>query len=474
LLNGVSIGGELKTEHFDVDPKWDAYHNRPAVAGGKVVQQNFGYSKTNHAGKQAGEIGGRVQRSTLAAYYADAIATKTLNDKLTASGSFAVTDARDTNGSLMFGWFNSASPAGGRPVNSLGMDIGFARPGGHLHVRVRNSANQSCGEPITPWPKPKPRGEDAAVRFPLRKDGTHYNWIMQYDPEGAGGKGAVQFSIRSNRDVHDEFEKTTFTVELPPGFKEKGATFDRFGLCNLMKTGGAVSIYFDDVDYDGKAMDFSSDPGWIGTGNRGDFRESNSAGTQDFGFDPVSNNAGGNPGEIGGIFWRSNREGSYYADRVSSLTLHDKVEAHGKICMLVGAPDSGVMLGWFNSDDRKTSSVTEANFLGVNIGGPTRVGHYFAPTALSRKGTRTRLESGPVLVPGKRLDWSIAYRPDAAAGRGELSVNLGDTSATLQLKPQLKTEGADFNRFGLLTTGHGGQMVKMYIDDVEYSTGPKR
>lgn len=466
----------LRTEHFAANPGWEGYNNRPPPASGKSIEQSFGYSPTNFAGKAPGEIGGRVQRSTLPAYYADSISTKTLNDKLSASGSFAVTDKEGTNGSLIFGWFNSDQAGGGRPVGSLGMNIGYTRNGGHMHVRLINSANESVGASITPSPKPKPRGpEGSALRNPLRGDGTRYIWKLDYAPDGANGNGQVSFTISSNRATHEDFEGKPVTISLPSGFKQKGAQFNRFGIMDIMKTGGATNIYFDDLTYDGKNEDFSMDPGWVGAGNKGQFRETNSAGTHDFGFCKDTNIAGGQPGEIGGIFWRNQKTGSFYADRVSTLSLNDPLEAHGKVRLVVGAPDSAVLFGWFNSSDRKsTGTVQDGNFLGVSIAGPTRVGHYFAPQCISSKGTRTKINSAPVLVPGKLLDWSLKYDPRAANGRGEIQVALGETSATLTLKPQARTEGATFDRFGFLTTGHGGQMVKMFMDDLEYTAEKQR
>ena len=59
----------LKTEHFDRDPGWEGLNNRVQTKPHPVVQ-DFGYSPTNHAGGKApGEIGGRVQRSTISALY---------------------------------------------------------------------------------------------------------------------------------------------------------------------------------------------------------------------------------------------------------------------------------------------------------------------------------------------------------------------------------------------------------------------
>src|SRR4051812_44611659 len=84
--------GATRTVSFDTDPIWDALNNRLSDEAYTAVAQDFGYSATNIAGKAKGEIGGRVWRSVTPASYAAAIAPKTLNDKLSASGTFAITD----------------------------------------------------------------------------------------------------------------------------------------------------------------------------------------------------------------------------------------------------------------------------------------------------------------------------------------------------------------------------------------------
>ena len=79
------------------------------------------------------------------------------------------------------------------------------------------------------------------------------------------------------------------------------------------------------------------------------------------------------------------------------------------------------------------------------------------------------MEKGPILVPGKSYNWSIVYDPAANHGNGEVTTTLGDQSVTLALKPGRKAAGASLDRFGFFTTTIGGQMVKLYCDDLEYT-----
>src|SRR5262249_65397 len=136
VLGGGAGGGEdqaktvLKTEHFDRDPDWEGFNNRIVLKRVPAGTQDLGYSPTNFGGKEKGEMGGRVQRSTTPAYYADKIAVKTLNDKLAASGTFALTSTAG-NAGVFFGWFNAEQPGGsGRPVGSLGLDFDAEPTGG--------------------------------------------------------------------------------------------------------------------------------------------------------------------------------------------------------------------------------------------------------------------------------------------------------------------------------------------------------
>src|SRR5258705_9705465 len=107
-----------KTLDFSTDPAWDQNRNRLIPNPPPKTKQDFGYRTTNKAGgAKPGEIGGRAQRAATPAWYAKTIPTKTLNDKLSASGKFAVTYDDNGNG-ILFGFFNSDS-RGWRAKNSL-------------------------------------------------------------------------------------------------------------------------------------------------------------------------------------------------------------------------------------------------------------------------------------------------------------------------------------------------------------------
>jgi hypothetical protein len=469
----------IRHESFDHDPGWEEYNNRIVAGHYPTIVQDFGYSGTHHAGKAAGEIGGQVCRASEPAYYADRIGPRTLDDKLSAAGTFALTESTASSG-IFFGFFRAEQPgAGGRPVSSLGLDLDCEAHGARLAVRLITGKNQSCGTFITPFIPGKFRPT------PIRNDGTRYAWTLDYDPQAAAGHGRFTFTLRSNArqpgeleraDLPDSFKEearrrfpstTSFSVELPEGFKQQGTRFDHFGLMNMMKAGGHATIYFDDLQYEGRSQDFTRDPNWDASGNRISYRANDVGGAHNFGFSDT-HHAGGEPGEVGGTFWRGGKY-AYYADRVGPLTLADALEASGKVVLETGAPDSDMFIGWFNSAQKERPPVEAGHFLGVHVGGPTRVGHYFQPAFTTANGTRGHAAAGPVLEPGKVYDWSLAYDPAGADGQGEIRVTLGGESVTLVLRKGAKAEGATFDRFGLFTPAIGGQVVRIFLDNLEYT-----
>jgi hypothetical protein len=455
-------GMTVKTEHFDRDPGWEGFNNHIIPKHVPTVTQDFGYRQSGVGGSGKAAIGGRVTRASRPAYYANKIAVKSLNEKLSASGAFKLTHTSGGSG-ILFGWFNGKQPGGsGRPVNSLGMDFDGEGSGARLAVRMIGSGNKSCGTFITPFIPGKYRPT------PIRNDGTSYHWSLSYDPDANTGKGRFSFTIKSDSEKPEAFEGKTFLVDLPEGFKEDGATFDHFGLMNLMKSGGTISIFFSDLEHDGEAVDLSKDPGWEGSGNTATYPDENAVGAHDFGFSQNSNFAGGSPGEVGGKLWRSGDFG-YYADRIGSVNLAQPLQASGKVMLLVGAPDSDMFIGWFNSSGKDKSPAEAGDFLAIHVGGPTRVGHYFQPVLSAKKGPGAKAKAGPVLVPERVYEWSLRYDPAANGGKGGVRVTLGNESVTLDLKPGDKREDVVFDRFGLFTSNIGGQMVKIYLDDLNYT-----
>lgn len=452
--SGADQDSTMKTEHFDHDPNWEGFNNRITPKKFPTVKQDFGYNKTSHATKEPGEIGGQVQRSTTPAYYAKELPQLTLQDKLEASGTFAVTATSGGCG-LFFGWFNASQPGSGRPINSLGWFLDGEKAGARLYINLVTATNRSHGAFVT-------RFERGKKFLPIKPDGTRHKWSITYDPTGSG---TIRFTL-------DEMEPVV--AKLPTGLKEEGAVFDRFGLMNIHKAGGRLEIYVGDLHYGGKALDLSHDPEWQGVGNRKTYEDREPTGAQNFGFSDT-NYAGGVRGELGGIFWRTERPWAYYADKIGPLTLDDPLLASGKIAFRVGAPDSAMCIGWFNGASKEGDPSEKKNVVGILLEGPSRIGHYFRPIYATAKGSKGDSRKGPVLVPdGKPHSWKLSYDPKANDGAGALRLTLDKETTTFNLRPGQKAEGATLDRFGVFTVRSGGSHVKVYFDDLEYTAGQKK
>src|SRR5262245_42844034 len=80
-----------RTERFDKAPGWDGRNHRATVPKPRTIRQDFGYSKTAHAGGQPGEVGGFITPAAEPAFYAKKLPARTFADSLTASGTLACT-----------------------------------------------------------------------------------------------------------------------------------------------------------------------------------------------------------------------------------------------------------------------------------------------------------------------------------------------------------------------------------------------
>ena len=127
--------------------------------------------------------------------------------------------------------------------------------------------------------------------------------------------------------------------------------------------------------------------------------------------------------------------------------------------------------GWFRATDDVSPPNKTGDFLGIKVGGPTRVGHYFLPSFTTGGQRRGTPEQGPLLRPGKAYEWSLVYDPAANGGNGAITATVGGESATYQLKPGEKSRAQQtrFDRFGLFSIYPGGQIVKLYLDDLAYT-----
>jgi hypothetical protein len=388
---------------------------------------------------------------------------KTLNDRLSASGKFAVTHAEGGSG-VLIGWFNDKKSQGWRAPHSLAMRID-GNGGKYWLFYEYGTGEWGTGG----------GGAFEGERYqttptkPFAADGTVHEWSLDYDPNGADGRGLVTFRC----------DDKVYEVALVEGHKQQSAEFDRFGVWNQQAAGDSLEIYLDDLRIDGEAESFDADPGWLNDGNPIQYEQRVLRPFHEFGYSDTAH-AGGKRGEIGGIVFRDERP-MYYADRVGPFTLNDDLSASGRIAILGAGADSALMLGWFGGQAKRGKASTEyeqrqTDYLGIMIEGPSRVGHYFRAAYSTSKGhgdaptNEGQPDEAAVIRPdGSLHEWSLHYEPAASGGRGRITVTLDDEMRRLDLKAGERAESATLNRFGVFNLQAGGLHVEAYLDDLRYS-----
>ncbi|MBI4556954.1 MAG: hypothetical protein HY706_05165 [Candidatus Hydrogenedentes bacterium] len=440
-------------EDFAADPGWIGVNNVPDPGIVQTKTQDFGFSATNYAGGAVGEIGGRVCRSFTPAAYWKNIPNRTLEDRLAASGRLSVTESSGGAG-VLIGWFNHGS-RGWRTPNSLAFRIDGESGKFRVFFEYGTQNWQTGGGQTF-------EGPYQTTKTPLLvADGTAHLWRLEYDPSGAGDDGEITFYL----------DDQAYTAALLPGHKAGGAVFDRFGILNQQISGTELTVYLDDVRTEDQSDDFTVDPHWEGVGNKVTFQDRIVRPFHDFGY-RNSNRAGGQPGEAGGIFWRIEswdpEHAGYYAAPVGRLNLNQPLRASGKLAMQAGAADSALLVGWFNS--RTYIGGPPANFLGILIEGPSRIGHYFRPIYHTSDDIRGGLEEGPLVRADDKVhNWSVSYDPSANNGIGKIVAVFDGESLLLDLTPAARKGNAAFDRFGFLSWQRGGHCVEMHFDDLEYT-----
>jgi hypothetical protein len=464
----------LKKATFDMDPCWGDFQNHLNVTFPPRVLQDFGYRTTNLAGKAPGEMGGYIQSSVRPAHYAKQIEPLSMDTPLSFSGSFALMEGRaimsyHTLCETFIGFFNSAEQ-GYRPKNFMGFRLmGTNEPDG-VRVEVtyttrKRSAGGTLLEKGGSLPKTGLVKEmDGSKMLRIAPDGQRHEWTWTYNPKGKENDGEIVFTL----------DGVQWMIKVLKAHQEAGAEFNRFGIFNEQLPGRAMVVYFDDMSINGRAEEFSKDPGWEGVGNHEYFDDPVLYGSNDFGFS-ATHYAGGQPGEIGGRLWRVDKGESHlkgwYGVDTGNLTLNDTLEAHGKIAFRRFCIDSGMHIGFFNS---KEQGWPPRNFVGVNVDSLSRVGLLFMPMYGTREGAWNigDGELSPCFVDdGNPLEFSIVYDPQAEQGLGALTVRLGDQTTALPLKPGEKEQGAAMNRFGIFNMqDNNGKYCEVYIDDIEYTS----
>jgi hypothetical protein len=115
--------------------------------------------------------------------------------------------------------------------------------------------------------------------------------------------------------------------------------------------------------------------------------------------------------------------------------------------------------------------------VGAAIEGPSAEGFYLYPTyGVDQEGVRASGNRGtptpPFIYPdGQSRNWALDYQPDGNGGTGSIIVTLGGQAVTLNLDAGHKQIGAQFDRFGIITTHIDGSGQTVYFDDLTYTVG---
>ena len=464
-LAGVSAA-EDRVERFDRDPGWEGRNNRAATPKPRTIRQDFGYSATSHAGGAVGEMGGFICPSAEPAYYAKPIPAATFDSPLSASGTITL-DGAPLH--ALIGFFNTGTLNEWRTPNTIALRISGRGDVFYAWVEYDTARWRTGGD--------EPRG------FPTRRDpltgrteqvgftakGAVHHWSLRYDPGANNGGGAVTATI----------DDQTAICNVAEGHRADGATFNRFGLLTVMKSGDAGGeVWMDDVVINGVKEDFSRDPGWEGFQNRQSHVTTNVRPRFDFGYSATRFAEGRGEGEMGGLVFRGDcrypDKMASYADRLDQLTLDKPIRASGRVCLRRGVTDSSVLIGFF--DSRASMTVNPAqntglptDFLGVSIDGPSREGLFFAPTFRGPDHGGVSFNEAAYIYPdGTAHDWTLEYTPSAEGGR--ITVSLDGKAAHLDLTKKDRTSGARFDRFGLITTWIDGNGQQIYFDDLTYTS----
>lgn len=519
-------------EDFSRDPGWDHYQNRVFGTDMPRITQDFGWRRTRYTGSE-GEIGGRVENSRRQAFYAMPLGKPlTFRDEISASGKLVLKEIgvrgvgyvgffnskrhtwrvwssmafrvweEDDLGQVMFDWMSSDWKARGAETAIL------LKPDGKPHTWSFRYEPDVKADPVwrdavleryitdrtgngQPYEiqgeehlferikkeEPGLTREKLHLRLLAVRDQGLVEYFHRHDqhrwwkrPDAGKGHGRVTLSF----DDH-----TPYVIWFDEEIRNSPVEFDRFGLFNIARFGTRVEMYLGDLTVNGQKVDLSQDPKWEGRNNESKYIEPNFQAAHSYGWSQT-HWAGEKPGEIGGLFWRTEAPDpfcSFYGDDVGELTLNDPLRFSGTIHFTDGMTDAAAYFGYFNRDNqivkfdpRKSDDFSPvANTLGVTIADSSAVGYYFMAQASSSDRAVVR-HPCEVFTPGPRQRrFSFSYDPTANDNTGRITVTLDDRKHELDLTPEQRKAGAVFNRFGLANVRSGGHSVEFYLDDLTYT-----
>ena len=452
-------------ENFDKDPNWDGHNNRARSPEPRKIRQDFGYSATSHCGGTPGEVGGFITPAAEPAYYAKEILKRTFNDSLSASGKLVCTGRQFH---VLIGFFNSETLNEWRTPSTIAIRLSGRGEIFYAWLEYCTSRWRAGGDSPGGFTtiRDAATGRTRLKGFPSGP--TVHQWSLRYDPAGNGGSGSIVVKL----------DDETAICHLDEGHKADGASFDRFGLLNVMKQAdGGGELWLDDINVNGETEMFDRDPRWKEFQNRRTYITQDVRPRFDFGYNPTRFAGGNGSGEMGGLVFRG--DGRYtnmmafYGAPLQNLTLAKPLKASGKIALRRGVSDSDVLFGFFHSEHSIDSGgsdriSTPRDLLGVAVGGPSREGFMFAPLYSLHTEAGKSADRGPYIYPdGASHDWTFAYTPGEKGGM--ITATFDGHEVRLPVSAEHQAMGAHFNRFGLVSTHTDGNGQHIYFDDLTYT-----
>lgn len=237
-IGGLTVNGrkpDLKaTDAWDADGNHETYRTTDVRPYG-----NFGFSQTHFAaGAGTGELGGLVFRgdcrySDRMAAYGDRLEGLDLHAPLHASGKMAMRQGVSDSAVLIGFYHSNDSMAVSDHQSSLlpACFLGLVLEGPSREGFLLRPMLCTCKLDAT---------ENAIARGPhIYPDGTSHEWDLRYDPDGAGGAGAMMLRLDGKE----------LTVPLKVGMKTSKTRFDRFGFVTTWVDGNGQRVYLDDLTY---------------------------------------------------------------------------------------------------------------------------------------------------------------------------------------------------------------------------------
>ncbi len=222
-------------------------------------------------GYLASEAGGTFARNDNESYFGDTHLSQsyTLNNTITASGTFFFQDAETMHGKMFVGHFSSSTADNRREF--MGAEFIEGDNDGQIGVRAR--IYRYNGDAVSDaW---------SSAYVNLAADSGSYHFDYTYDPNyendgtHSGPEGRLALHI-----YNDALTVNSTLYAINDGsHRDAGSTFDSFGMgIETMESmtgddpSSSTKMFIDNLQYSGHTgtVDFSADPGWTGVGNTTD------------------------------------------------------------------------------------------------------------------------------------------------------------------------------------------------------------